>query len=150
MHVDAALNWVECSEPDVRGWRVVCCAQCGFRLNPTPSPLSRIVGECPRCRNKNEPTPPRKLLNFSLASIKHVAAGAPTCTQEQIDERIVVCYACPLYVPTKDNPEVGHCSHEKCGCTVTREQKFISKLAWRDQECPLGKWPKLIGKEVSP
>lgn len=31
-----------------------------------------------------------------------------------------------------------------CGCNVNRKKVFLNKLAWADQECPLGKW----GKEI--
>ncbi|HTM54977.1 MAG TPA: hypothetical protein VL175_13170 [Pirellulales bacterium] len=40
------------------------------------------------------------------------------------------------------NPDIGACS--QCGCPANdRLPKFVSKLAWADQECPVGKWPKL-------
>ena len=89
------------------------------------------------------PSAPRKLANFTLAAITHFAAGAPTCSQEEIDARYNTCRACELYLPDKDNPEVGTCTHKKCGCQVTRVQGFVSKLAWRDQDCPIGKWQTL-------
>jgi hypothetical protein len=29
-----------------------------------------------------------------------------------------------------------------CGCNVNTKKVFLNKLAWADQECPLGKWKK--------
>ena len=94
------------------------------------------------------PRPPapsifKKMARFSVDAIKHVAAGSPTCTQEQIAARLTICRACPgnFYVPDADNPELGSCSN--CGCLIGREQKFLNKLGWSDQECPIGAWPRL-------
>ena len=38
--------------------------------------------------------------------------------------------------------EAAH-SNPSCGCPVGQELKFISKLAWADQECPIAAWPKI-------
>lgn len=147
-------QWEELESRNAIGKRRVRCTICGLTTNPTVHPLDRIVAKCrgprpvgePRpLKPKSPPTTARKLLNFSLAAIQHVAAGMPTCNQDEIDQRIAVCHTCELYQPNQENPEVGVCGHPDCGCTVTREAKFISKLAWRDQKCPLGKWPELEG-----
>jgi hypothetical protein len=107
--------------------------ECG--CGAVPSPSLPIKTEPPRQA--------RRLLNFTVAAIQHFRAGMPTCTQEEIDARIAVCHGCELYKPSADNPDVGHCRHKSCGCGITREARFVSKLAWRDQKCPLGKWPEL-------
>lgn len=73
----------------------------------------------------------QKAKNFAKASAQHVASGAPKCSDEQIAERFAICQTCEFL---KD----GAC--EKCGCPVVREKKFISKLSWADQGCPIGKW----------
>lgn len=75
--------------------------------------------------------------------MKHALAGVPTCTQAQIDERHAICKACELYRPDDENHEVGVCTHAACGCSIKRDAWFVNKLAWADQECPVGKWPKL-------
>jgi hypothetical protein len=31
-----------------------------------------------------------------------------------------------------------------CGCNLSKKKVFLNKLAWADQECPLGKWKKEI------
>jgi hypothetical protein len=84
----------------------------------------------------------RQLKNFTVAAIGHTLNGAPTCTQEQIDARYAICRGCPLHRPDMQNPAVGICTHPECGCTVTREDRFLSKLGWADQDCPLDEWPK--------
>ncbi len=91
----------------------------------------------------NLPPLGRRLENFTRSAIEHAKAGFPTCTDEQITERHATCLRCELYLPNAENPEIGHCTHETCGCSITKLEKFVSKLAWADQECPLGKWPKI-------
>ena len=34
-----------------------------------------------------------------------------------------------------------------CGCNLNNKKEFFNKLAWADQECPAGKWPKEINNE---
>jgi hypothetical protein len=78
-----------------------------------------------------------KVKNFAVASAKHVAAGMPMASDEEILRRHDICQGCEFF---KDN------SCMKCGCPVSRTKKYISKLSWADQECPVGKW----GKETQP
>lgn len=93
------------------------------------------------CGGARAPQPPlragddvsfvEKARNFAVAAAAHLAAGMPTCTDEEILRRHDICLACEFY---KNN------SCSKCGCPVYRDKKFISKLAWADQSCPAGKW----------
>jgi len=53
------------------------------------------------------------------------------CSTEQIEERFSICSGCEFY---KNN------TCEKCGCYAVRDQIYMNKLAWKDQECPIGKW----------
>jgi hypothetical protein len=39
------------------------------------------------------------------------------------------------------NKERSECNI--CGCAISKKSKFLNKLAWADQECPAGKWPKI-------
>jgi hypothetical protein len=84
------------------------------------------------------PEPPRELppltqrvANFAASAAKHVAAGMPRCTDEQIAERFAICQGCEFL-------SGGACS--KCGCPVQRESRYISKLSWATESCPVGKW----------
>jgi hypothetical protein len=55
----------------------------------------------------------------------------PRATDEQVAERFAICQGCEFL-------SGGACS--KCGCTVVRQAKFISKLSWAAESCPVGKW----------
>jgi hypothetical protein len=72
-----------------------------------------------------------KVANFAASAARHVAAGAPRCTDEQVASRHAICSTCEFL---KD----GAC--EKCGCPVVRERAYISKLSWAGESCPVGKW----------
>lgn len=78
----------------------------------------------------------KRVANFTLAGIKHIVSGFPTCSQEQIDSRFALCSACNWF-----NGEI--CTHKNCGCEITNEQKYLSKLAWKSESCPIGKWVAL-------
>lgn len=72
-----------------------------------------------------------KARNFATATAKHIAAGMPTASDEEILRRWTICQGCEFL-------KNDACS--KCGCPVARDRKFVSKLAWADQSCPVGKW----------
>jgi hypothetical protein len=72
-----------------------------------------------------------KVKNFAVASVKHVAAGAPMASDAEIIRRHDICMACEFF---KDN------ACQKCGCPVVRAKQFLSKLSWAGESCPVGKW----------
>lgn len=72
-----------------------------------------------------------KARNFAAATAQHIAAGMPTASDEEILRRHAICTGCEFFV----NDSCG-----KCGCPISRDRKFVSKLAWADQSCPVGKW----------
>ena len=79
-------------------------------------------------------TPPsllQKAANFAASAAAHVAAGMPQASQEQIDARFAICQGCEFF-------DGRACT--KCGCPVVREKQFVSKLAWANEKCPVGKW----------
>lgn len=84
--------------------------------------------------DENPPAPPsllQKAANFATSTVRHLAAGAPRCTQEQIDARFAICQTCEHF-------DGKAC--RLCGCPVVREKAFVSKLAWAVEKCPAGKW----------
>ena len=83
--------------------------------------------------NKQGPSMIKKLTNFAVAMANHVREGMPTCTEQEISDRYDICLGCEFF---KDQT----CT--KCGCPLIRDKIFVSKLAWADQECPVGKWSK--------
>jgi hypothetical protein len=76
-----------------------------------------------------------KAKNFTSATVRHVASGMNRCTDEQIEERFAICRGCEHYV---DNA----CA--MCGCKIARDKAIISKLAWAEQSCPVGKWGPIL------
>lgn len=84
-----------------------------------------------------EPGTLQKFSNFVCSLYKDVSEGGGRCTQEEINERLAKCKECPLYKPNGDK---GICTHKKCGCNVSSEQKFLNKLYWKSQKCPIGQW----------
>lgn len=73
----------------------------------------------------------RKLLNFIIASIKHILNGGKRTSKEERKKRYAICQSCEFF----DNS-----SCIQCGCPISRHEKFISKLDWANQHCPVGKW----------
>jgi len=81
----------------------------------------------------SSPSLAQKAVNFVSSAAKHVAAGAPLASEEEVARRFAICQSCEFY-------DGKAC--EKCGCPVVREKKFISKLSWANESCPVGKWGK--------
>ena len=76
-----------------------------------------------------------KLKTFLKSLWFHVYAGFPKSSQKEIDERYEICIYCEKFNRVKSECGV-------CGCHLTRKKQFLNKLAWADQECPIGKWHK--------
>ncbi len=72
-----------------------------------------------------------KALNFTKSAVAHIAAGAPRASDAEIERRFAICQGCEHY-------DGSACT--KCGCPVVRESRFVSKLAWANEKCPVGKW----------
>lgn len=119
------------------GWR---CRNCDQQPVKLATRFKRYCGQVVQ-----PPSPARRLANFSLAAINHFVAGSPTCSQEQIDARLAICQACPLFIRDKSNPDVGVCGHKECGCNLTNTQRYLNALAWSDKSCPDDppRWNKL-------
>jgi len=73
----------------------------------------------------------QKVLNFTASAARHIAAGMPQTTEEEVAARFAICQSCEHF----DGTACG-----KCGCPVVREKKFLSKLSWANEKCPVGKW----------
>lgn len=85
----------------------------------------------PRPKPVDGPSLLQKAANFATSAAKHVAAGMPQASQEQIDARFAICQACEHF-------DGRAC--RLCGCPVVREKAFVSKLSWAGEKCPAGKW----------
>ena len=79
----------------------------------------------------------KRAARFASAAVEHASKGFPKCSQEQVDERFAICNQC-------DELQEDQCG--VCECYVGREVKFLNKLAWADQTCPLLKWKNVDGE----
>lgn len=83
------------------------------------------AGGCGGCGKG--PSLATKAVGFVKATVRHVAAGMPTVTDEEKARRLSICVVCPAF-----NAANATCG--KCGCYVT------VKSAMRLERCPIGKW----------
>jgi hypothetical protein len=73
----------------------------------------------------------KRILNFIVALIKHLLNGGKRTSKEERDRRYSICQGCEFF-------DKSSCT--QCGCPISRHEKFISKLDWANQHCPVGKW----------
>jgi len=76
-----------------------------------------------------------KLKTFLNSLWWHIYSGFPKSTQQEIDDRYKICLGCEKYLSHKSECGV-------CGCAISNKKRFLNKLAWADQECPINKWSK--------
>jgi hypothetical protein len=123
------------------------CRLCG---DVQIKPVARYRKSCRKTPSDSDvasmqsvPSLGRRIANFTKAAIAHALRGAPTCSDQEIARRHAICRTCELYRPDPGRPDVGICAHPTCGCGIHREAWYLSKLAWADQACPLGKWGEM-------
>lgn len=78
-----------------------------------------------------------KVKRFINALIWHISLGSPKSKQHQINTRYSLCIVCDSF------DHKNSCCME-CGCLISNKKRFMNKLAWADQKCPLGKWNSLV------
>lgn len=78
----------------------------------------------------------RKFQTFIKSLFWHIAKGLPKSGKTNILARYKICVECSEY-----NNTDKICN--QCGCNISDKNIFMNKLAWADQECPLGKWKKI-------
>ena len=78
-----------------------------------------------------------RIQTFLKSLFFHVWHGFPKTTQSEIFDRYSICIECDKFNNIKSECGI-------CGCAISKKSKFLNKLAWADQECPLGKWLKII------
>jgi len=74
-----------------------------------------------------------RLTVFFKSLMFHLSRGMPKSSQKEIDYRFDICGRCESF--DKQNSQCM-----QCGCNLSRKKVFLNKLAWKDQQCPLGKW----------
>lgn len=113
----------------------------GYTLVVDTTSGERVVtrvrdGEAEPSSKAPRPSMVRKAANFAVAAAKHVAAGRPMATDEQVAERFAICQACPKFIEKGEG--VGECS--MCGCGLRAVGvEGLSKLRWATEQCPLPK-----------
>lgn len=78
-----------------------------------------------------------RIKTFIKSLLFHITAGLPKSTPKEIAERYNICLVCDSFDKIKSQCSI-------CGCNISNKSKFLNKLAWADQECPLNKWQKII------
>lgn len=81
-----------------------------------------------------------KLYNFAKALYFHIGYGLPKCSLDQISKRYIICLGCEFLDKQK-----SECL--QCGCNISPKSKFLNKLAWADQRCPINKWGRELNHE---
>lgn len=74
-----------------------------------------------------------RLITFLKSLFWHISLGLPKSTQQQINDRYNICISCDKFDNQKSQCLI-------CGCNINNKMIFLNKLAWKDQECPIGKW----------
>lgn len=114
---------------------IAVCSRCGFSITAR---TDKIYRHCDRAEQSGQPLSLLdKVANFAKAAISHASTGFPQCSRDEILQRHEICTACEHY-------QNESCA--KCGCPITRDRQFLSKLAWADQSCPVGKWGPVAKK----
>lgn len=68
------------------------------------------------------------------AALVHWDSSEAFREPDEVQAIAAICRACPLLVD-------GVCTHHECGCPVNSDRnKFMSKLAWKSERCPDGRW----------
>lgn len=64
---------------------------------------------------------------------RRLVAAHPDAPAKTLGRRLAICQGCEHY-------DGKACT--RCGCPVVRESRFVSKLSWANESCPVGKWGK--------
>lgn len=106
------------------------CKHCGFVADIDTFPVTCVCGHGSD-EDVAMPATVTRIKNYLKAAVHHVRTGSVTCSDQEIADRLEVCSGCEFF----DGKACG-----KCGCRVN-STRFLNKLAWADQDCPVGKWP---------
>jgi len=120
------------------------CTQCGYKNRTKFKEARRVCDVSPAVEPKPELKPPsllQRIINFTAAATQHAIAGNPVVTEEVLQERLKICQGCELF-KRNQNEVGGVCTHENCGCNIKDNLTYLNKIAWADQQCPIGKWGK--------
>jgi hypothetical protein len=80
-----------------------------------------------------------RLKTFLKSLFWHIYSGSPKSSKEEINYRYQICIRCDQFDKIKSQCNL-------CGCLIKNKKVFLNKLAWADQECPIGKWKQITRK----
>lgn len=114
-----------------RGYDPAACDGCIVAEQGGRLTVDETHAAYPRLRPQAGPTLVQMAHNFAKAAAAHVAAGMPQASEDEVARRYAICQQCEHY-------DGKAC--RKCGCPVVRERRFLSKLSWANEKCPIGRW----------
>ena len=103
------------------------CSVCGRIVQ---APKENVVhADCKRGANFIQ-----KAVHYATAVVTHIATGAKTRTDEEVEQLLAICQQCEKYNALK-----GYC--RVCGCKCNNlKNAFLNKLRMESQHCPEKKW----------
>lgn len=109
------------------------CKNCGMFIKTLDGlpPVFPCKKNTVRLKNETDVSFAQKIKNFAKAVASHASTGMKLASDETILKRYNICESCDFF----DN---GSCS--QCGCPIYKHKKFVSKLSWAEQSCPVSKW----------
>ena len=103
------------------------CSVCGRTVKASKKAI--IHADC-----AEKPPLITQAINYTKAVVKHIATGAETRTDKEVEERLNMCKDCNYY-----NSEKQFCRLCGCNCNL-HKSPFVNKLRMKSQKCPRGKW----------
>ncbi len=126
----------ECQNAEAHGGRGVCTI-----TNPTGHQFGgALLANCETCPlyapalqdDASESLSLQvKAVHFATAMARWAGNGFAMRSQDEINERLAICQACPNLVDK-------HC--KLCGCACVETNQVMNKLALKSEKCPIGKW----------
>ena len=126
--------------PSIIKTRMVIALGCA--VTKVPPGVNAPVRSITQLQEHPMPGLVRRAGNFARAAVNHAKNGA-TASTEVIQQRWEKCNLCESLVRTDQHS--GKCSKVECGCYLADDERVPNKLAWAEQECPLGEWEAVNG-----
>lgn len=109
--------------------QVHSCARCGFVAAPTAFPPEKLRRECQiLAATPRTPSLVERIRGYRGARERWIAAGRPVRNDEEMARLHAICQACEYF---------SGASCKLCGCAVHPSRKWINKLRWATEHCPL-------------
>lgn len=118
------------------------CKDCGFTTR-----FENMKVNClQQTPEKSPPSLLKRAANLGKATARHFSTGMKHCSEEQMKARYEQCQKneCRLF---RVLGQGGVCAHDDCGCLLSTNRKFLSKLSWASSKCPEGYWGPIEEKD---